>query len=72
MWKLHLDKHTLSQQFLVFETTGTEAFGWVNRAVDSDTGDPVVIKELRITKKSERDDFVHEVTIGERFKVPSL
>lgn len=69
MWKLHLDQHTMSQRFLVFETTGSGSFGWVNRAVDTDTGDPVVIKELRITKKSEGDDFVHEVTTGERFKV---
>ncbi|MCJ1242889.1 signal transducing kinase of the PAK [Trapelia coarctata] len=68
MWKLHLDQHTMSQRFLVFETTGSGSFGWVNRAVDTDTGDPVVTKELRITKKSEGDDFVHEVTMGEELK----
>ena len=69
MWKLYLDQYTLIQRFLVFETTGSGSFGWVNRAVDTDTGDPVVLKELRLTNKSESDGFVHEVAMEERFEV---
>ena len=65
--KLHLDQYTLIRDILVFETKGSGSFGWVNIGVDTNTGDPVAIKELRITNKSAANAFLHEVAFGEQF-----
>ena len=67
--KLHLDQYTLIRDILVFETKGYGSFGWVNIAVDANTGDPLAIKELRITNKGAADAFLHEVALGKQFSV---
>ncbi len=69
MWKLHLDKHKIIQHFLVFETVGSGTFGWVNKAMNIDTGEMVVLKELPVTSTRTRNAFLEEVAWGESFRV---
>ena len=69
MWKLHLDKHKIIRHFLVFETVGSGTFGWVNKAMNIDTREMVVLKELPVTSTRTRNAFLEEVAWGESFRV---
>ena len=67
--KLPGDSCILRGTYLEFQTQGSGAFGWINQAVDTKTGDPVAIKELRITSRGTRREAVEEVKLGRRFLV---
>ncbi len=56
-------------RYLEFGTHGSGAFGWINQGVDTKTGDPVAIKELRITNPRSRLDTMMEVNMGRQFLV---
>ena len=56
-------------RYLEFETHGFGAFGWINQGADTKTGDPIAIKELRISSPSSRHEVMAEVKIGRRFLV---
>ena len=70
--KVHLDQYVLIRDILVFETKSCGSFGWVNIAVDTNTGDPLAIKELRITNKDTAVAFLREVAFGKRFSVSKV
>lgn len=56
-------------RYLEFQTTGSGAFGWITQAVDTKTGDPIAIKEVRITSLTDGLDVMDEVRMGKRFLV---
>ena len=56
-------------RYIEFETRGHGTFGWINRGVDTKTGDLIAIKELRIKNRLERKEVGEEVEIGRRFQV---
>lgn len=56
-------------RYLEFGTHGSGAFGWINQGVDTKTGNPIAIKELRITNSRSRTEVMTEVNMGRRFIV---
>jgi hypothetical protein len=67
--RLPFDDHVQIHRYLLFETKGYGGFGWVSIGVDSETGDPVALKEVSIKRKSERDGLIEEVDYGRAFSV---
>lgn len=67
--KLPGDKCMQRGKYLEFGTKGSGAFGWITQGVDTETGDPVAIKEVRITKDWMGVEIMNEVTMGRRFAV---
>lgn len=63
------DSGVLRGRFLEFETQGSGTFGWVSQGVDTFNGDPVAIKELRITDSRVRATVMEEVDFGRQFSV---
>ena len=70
--KLPGDSCILRGRYLEFQTQGSGAFGWINQAVDTKTGDPVAIKELRITSRGTQREATEEVKLGHRFLVGQI
>lgn len=62
------DSYVLRGQYLELETRGSGAFGWITQGVDTKTGDPVAIKELRIEARN-KSEVMAEVHMGTRFTV---
>jgi hypothetical protein len=56
-------------RYLEFGTQGSGAFGWISQGVDTKTGDPVAVKELRVDSKRSRAGALDEVAFGKRFLV---
>ena len=56
-------------RYLEFETRGFGTFGWITEGLDTKTGDPIAITELRIDSGRSRDEVMAEVKIGIRFPV---
>ena len=56
-------------RYLEFETHGFGAFGWINQGADTKTGNPIAIKELRISSPGSRHEVMAEVQVGRRFLV---
>ena len=56
-------------RYIEFETHGYGAFGWINQGADTRTGNPIAIKELRISSPSSRLEVLAEVKVGRRFQV---
>lgn len=67
--KLPGDSCVLRGRYLEFETKGSGAFGWITQGLDTETGDPVAIKELRINGRRSRLEIMAEVKMGTRFHV---
>ena len=63
------DKCTQRGKYLEFGTKGSGAFGWITQGIDIETGNPVAIKELRITSRNVRVQTEAEVSMGRRFMV---
>lgn len=59
-------------KYLEFGTQGSGAFGWISQGVDTKTGDPIAIKELRIHHRGSRVDVTEEVKFGKRFLVSQI
>ena len=55
--------------YLEFGTHGSGTFGWITQGVNIKTGDPVAIKELRISSRRSRLEATNEVNMGRRFNV---
>lgn len=70
--KLPGDNCVLRGRYLEFETKGYGTFGWVSQGLDTRNGDPVVIKELRLNSRSNRDEALLEVKTGKEFLVSRL
>lgn len=66
------DSFVLRGKYLEFETKGSGASGWINQGVDTKTGDPIAIKELRINSYSRRVGVMDEVKMGRRFLVSQI
>lgn len=62
------DSYVQRGQYLELETRGSGAFGWITQGLDTKTGDPVAIKELRIQARN-RSEVMAEANIGTRFTV---
>ena len=62
------DNYVLRGRYLELETRGSGAFGWITPGLDIKTGDPVAIKELRISARN-KSEVMAEVNIGTRFTV---
>ena len=62
------DSYVLRGRYLDLETRGSGAFGWITQGLDIKTGDPVVIKELRISARN-KSEVRAEVNMGTRFTV---
>jgi len=62
------DSYVLRGQYLELETRGSGAFGWITQGLDTKTGDPVAIKELRIEARN-KSEVIAEVNMGTRFTV---
>ena len=72
LWPFHKmpgDRCVRRGRYLEFETHGFGAFGWINQGADTQTGDPIAIKELRISSPSSRQEVTAEVKLGRRFLV---
>lgn len=67
--KIPGDKCVPRGRYLEFETQGSGAFGWITQGVDLETGDPIAIKELRITSRRSGFEVLAEVKMGMRFMV---
>ena len=67
--KIPGDKCVPRGRYLEFGTQGSGAFGWITQGVDIETGNPVAIKELRITSRKCSLEVRAEATIGRRFLV---
>ena len=67
--KIPGDSYVLRGRYLEFGTRGSGTFGWITQGVDTGTGDPVAIKELRISSRRSRLDVMAEVNVGKRFLV---
>lgn len=63
------DKCVQRGKYLEFGTKGSGAFGWVAQGVDITTGDPIAIKEIRITSEAVGAEIMHEVAMGGKFVV---
>lgn len=62
------DRYISRGQYLELETRGSGSFGWITQGLDTKTGDPVAIKELRIDKRT-KSEVMAEVKMGTRFTV---
>lgn len=62
------DSYVLRGQYLELETRGSGAFGWITQGLDTKTGNPVAIKELRIETRN-KSEVMAEVNMGTRFTV---
>ena len=58
--------------YIEFSTHGSGAFGWITQGVDTRTGDPVAIKELRISSRRSHVEAMEEVNMGRRFIVSQI
>lgn len=67
--KMPGDSCVFRGRYLEFETQGSGAFGWITQGVDTKTGDPIAIKELRIDSHRSRVEIMAEVKMGRRFLV---
>lgn len=67
--KMPGDSYVLRGRYLEFETKGSGAFGWITQGVDTKTGNPVAIKELRLNSRSSRLEILAEIKIGRRLLV---
>lgn len=67
--KLPGDICVVRGRYLEFATKGTGAYGWVTQGVDLETGNPIAIKEIRISRKYTIDEIKEELGIGRRFVV---
>lgn len=70
--KMPGDSYVLRGKYLEFQTQGAGTFGWISQGVDTKTGDPIAIKELRINSRRSRLDIMTEVEMGKRFLVSSI
>ena len=70
--KMPGDSCVLRGRYLEFETKGFGAFGWITQGIDTETGDPVAIKELRINGRRSRLEIMSEVNMGIRFHVSKV
>lgn len=66
--KMPGDKYISRGQYLELETQGSGTFGWITQGLDTKTGDPVAIKEVRVNK-SNKVEVIAEVKIGTYFTV---
>ena len=66
------DSYVQRGTYLEFGTLGSGTFGWITQGVDIQTGDPVAIKELRISSRRSRLEAMDEVNMGRRFLVGQL
>ena len=67
--KMPGDSYVQRGRYLEFGTQGSGAFGWITQGVDTKTGEPIAIKELRIDKPGSRVEVMAEVSMGRRFLV---
>lgn len=67
--KIPGDKCVPRGRYLEFGTQGSGAFGWITQGVDIETGDPIAIKELRITSRNSSLEVMAEVRMGRQFLV---
>lgn len=68
-WRLPGDDCVSRGRYLEFQTKGSGAFGWITQGIDTKTGDPIAIKEVRVKSKRDRVDVMNEVKMGNRFQV---
>ena len=66
--RLPTDRYILRGDYLEFDTRAVGAFGWITHGVNSKTGDPVAIKELRILDRGTASTAMAEVEMGKRLK----
>lgn len=57
------DKCVPRGKYLEFESQGAGGFGWVTQGVDTETGEPVAIKEVRIRSLEYAHEVNHEVNL---------
>ena len=67
--KMPGDSCVLRGTYLEFGTRGSGTFGWINQGVDIKTGDPVAIKELRVSSPRSRLEAMSEMNVGKQFLV---
>lgn len=67
--KMPGDKCVPRGRYLEFGSQGSGAFGWITQGVDIETGDPIAIKELRITSRKSSLEVMAEANMGRRFLV---
>ncbi len=70
--KMPGDSYVLRGRYLEFETQGSGAFGWITQGVDTKTGNPIAIKELRIDGHRSRVETMAEVEMGKRLLVSQI
>ena len=59
-------------RYLEFGTRGSGTFGWITQGLDTRTGDPIAIKEIRIDGSKSRSDATAEVEMGRQFIVSRI
>ena len=67
--KMPGDRFVQRGSFLEFGTRDSGTFGWITQGVDTRTGDPVAIKELRINSRKSHVEAMDEANMGRRFIV---
>ncbi|MCJ1474815.1 hypothetical protein MMC13_003475 [Lambiella insularis] len=61
------DSCVLRGRYLEYGTQGSGTFGWITRGLDTKTGNPIAIKEIRINGSRSRSDAIAEVQMGKQF-----
>lgn len=63
------DSSVLRGRYLEFDTRGSGTFGWITEGLDTKTGNPIAIKEIRIARPKDRSNVTAEVKMGTQFVV---